>query len=997
MGLMDSLAKWTTGFQIDTTYVDDQLQMNPKEVWSWMVVPGYLLGIPTEQDIENHLQDIHQVLEQYPDEEFHLYTMTAPFDTRGWMTRVMEEQADINEKYGIQTAPIWESYVRDQAYAMEEREYKELRTYIGMKIGNRKRLVTVNIGEEGTFIQQGIQKARASWAERTGSVDRQPSKQEIDYWTTRAQEWRSSIGQSSLEAKPVSQDEMMLFLLHTQSLGTNCDTLDGVQTREWGSGVENDLAANIDNTNPRRLEFSRINPSLVEETERYEEAKRDYEADPSATMPPSVPEPVVKGTAIVLSFDLPDTVAHPWALRALNYGPSVDLSVRFKVLSPSTAEARANKVKTRAWQELVHQHEHGVEGGTARAQANYQAAAKRAQEQQTGSGSTQVEFTARLIVHGPDRNKVHAESEELRRYFRERLKINLVYQPGAQLSLWAETVPGQLARNSMHRHEADLLAFSLSLVFATHHMGYGFGLFCGTMNGPRGNRPFLFDPARAAMNGQAPAIVYNGALGGGKTVAMMYYLDLFRVRGYTTIVIDPKRDFLGLQALKGRGHVRVWDITKDGRPGVLDPFTLIPYQHDPDDPTRATPQLARDKWREETTGLVKDTILRTIGGDPNDDKSSILSDLISREMEEPSPSMKNLLRRFDAGELGRDYEITGNSAEQIASLRTQSLQLASLLRSAAETSTGAMIYGERDDNLNLMLKNVRTTIINVSGLELPPEGKEPVGVGQNIAVTLFSLIAAYAQRVLEDPKLTGPKALAIDEFQIIKGLPAVADLAVRVARMGRSLSETLLLGDQSSKSSTTDAFSNAIGARVVFRSNRDEAANVAKSLDRPDDKDLIQAVPSLGDAAGMALHTTPADPDSWWPKERGIGLVQLDATWNPEYLNSTDGGAFETNDIPGITRAAYRSYKLDAMGVLHDPMSNEDVSHEAVVADESDFKSGAEAAAEAGMRNSRPADTVSAPVRTSQNEDETTTDADDSSQHHAYTTTHTTAPDEEWF
>lgn len=996
MGLMDSLNKWMSGYQLDTTYVDDDLHMNAKEVWVWAVVPGYLLGIPTEADIENHLKDVHQVLEQYPDKEFHLYTMTAPFDTKGWMTHVLEEQADINQKYGISLAPIWDSYVRDSAIAMEQREYKGLRTYIGMKLSNRKRILDDALGESDTFVAQGIHKARTKFAERTGTVDRQPSKQEIAFWTTRAREWRTAMRQSALEARPVSQEEMLLFLWHTQSLGTNCDTLDGMQGQPWGSGMENDIAANIDNRDPRRLEFSRINPSLVEETDQYEAAKLQYEADPASSEPPSAPEPVLKGTAIVLSFDLPDAVSHPWALYALNYGPSVDLSIRFKVLSPSEAEAKANKVKTRAWQEVLHQHEHGVEGGTARAQANLQSAAKRAQEQQTGQGATQIEFTSRVIVHGPDRNKVHADADDLRRYFKERHKISLVYQPGAQLALWAETVPGQLTRSPIHRHEADLLAFSLSLIFATHHMGYRFGFFCGSMNGPRGNRPFLFDPAKAAMDGKAPAIVFNGELGGGKTVAMMYYLDLFRIRGYTTIVIDPKRDFLGLQALKGRGHIRVWDITKDGRPGVLDPFTLIPFQHDPDDPIRATPQLARDKWREETTSLVKDTILRTIGGNLNDDKSSILSDLISREMEEPHPSMRNLLRRFDAGELGRDYELTGSSEDQIASLRTQSTQLASLLRSAAETSTGAMIYGEREDNLNLMLKNVKTTIINVSGLELPPEDKEPVGVAQNIAVTLFSLITAYAQRVLEDPKLHGPKALAIDEFQVIKSLPAVADLAVRVARMGRSLSETLLLGDQSSKSSTTDAFSNAIGAKVVFKSSRTEAENIAASLDRPGDEDLINSVPNRGAAPGLALHTTPADTQSYWKDTAGIGLVQLDASWNPEYLNSTDGGAFETNDDPNITRAAYRRYPLDSFGVLHDPMSEESVSHEAAIDNESEFMSGAQAATEAGVRSSQPADMTSAPIR-SENQNDTEADENSLSYSEANTTTTSTTPDEEWF
>ena len=45
-------------------------------------------------------------------------------------------------------------------------------------------------------------------------------------------------------------------------------------------------------------------------------------------------------------------------------------------------------------------------------------------------------------------------------------------------------------------------------------------------------------------------------------------------------------------------------------------------------------------------------------------------------------------------------------------------------------------------------------------------------------------------------------------------------------------------------------------------------------------------------------------------------MVKFDRDWNAEYTD-----AFETNDIPGFTRAAYRHYPLDQFGVLHDPLS----------------------------------------------------------------------------
>ena len=120
----------------------------------------------------------------------------------------------------------------------------------------------------------------------------------------------------------------------------------------------------------------------------------------------------------------------------------------------------------------------------------------------------------------------------------------------------------------------------MSGVFTTVEVGHKYGFYVGYY----GSTPVFFDPTLLGKKGHAPATFFNGSLGSGKTVASLQLLDLCRIRNYFTIIIDPKRDQLANLALHGRGHVKLWSLNTEGKPGMLDPSPSSP-----ENPTRQTP------------------------------------------------------------------------------------------------------------------------------------------------------------------------------------------------------------------------------------------------------------------------------------------------------------------------------------------------------------------------------------------------------------------------
>lgn len=917
MGLFTALAKkLNDDFRLDVTYCDDLLLMNSKEVWTYVLVDGEALGIPTNEAIDEHQARLHVALESLRERDLHYYSATRPFDTDAWMERVLTNQRKESELTGVQPAPVFEQYVQGQAQAMQTRKFKTFTKYLGIKLGDRKKMVDPAENGNPNGVQGALSRGKNYVRERSGGIDPQPSRREVVMWAKEAAAVRTRLSRGVLRARGATQEDTWRLIWHMCSLGTNVDSTAGTTTEPWGSGQLYHLAPELDTRNPKLLRFSRTNPNLAREYRAYKEREKKHTADPANFPLPIRPEPVLTGNAIVLSVQLPNEVAMPWVYDATTRSEPVDVSIRFRVKSDSVARTEAEKAQERLRQAKVHQEESGITGGTIETADKFEKATSHVTELKKGQGGTQVDFKARFIVHGPDETETIAAAEDLIQDFKEDRGITLHWLPGLQETLLKEALPGQLTRtkDSIHRHRADIQALTNGLPFSCQRLGYISGFYMGAF----GQQPFLFDPARSAREGKAPAIVKNGSLGGGKTSAMLTTMDLFMIRGYTQIAIDPKRDLRSVLALRGRGHMRVWNLTRDGKPGVLDPFTLFAADVIPDDPERDTPAKAQAKWREETQDLVTDVIQTTIGSAMTNDMgtAAILADVVGAEMSTPNPAMAGLLKRFQNGEIGAGAKDASPEIE--AQLKQRSREIYSLLNKQANSSRGRLIYGARDSQESIMINNVNTTIVDVSGLSYPEPGATTLTDAQRISVTLFSLVTAYAMRVLENPQIKGPKGLFVDEYQLIKDLPAMQNIATRSNRMGRSLNIIPVYADQSVQSSKeATAFRNAVGARVVFRSERGEATAIAETLERPNDEELIQSVPAKDDPAGLALHTTPADsevPDS----KPGIGVVKFDRDWNREYTD-----AFETNDIPGFTRAAYRNYPLDDFGVLHDPLSPE--------------------------------------------------------------------------
>lgn len=927
MAIADYLNKYTKVRErvVDISYCDDHVLFNGNEVWTYCITDGIPMGVPRMEEIADHINKTNIALENHRGKECHLYLATRAFDTERWVQHIFENQAKERAATGITPAPAFERIIIEQAQRMHNRGYKQFSRYLGVKLGTRKHIADKALGAGESRLKTAFSSSARSIAKKAKALDPVPSAAEVKYWTDKAIEVRTRLTHASqLNARAASAQDMWEWVWHMLTLGMNVPPPNKRPMTQWGAMELMRYGTYLDNRAPNILKLSAENPHLLSEYRLYEQLKADYEASPDKEMLnlPIKPDPEINSAFVSLSVKVPELVGTPWLFQTTTSEESVDASIRFTIHSKKDSKKEAQGAVIALEKEINHQKESGIQGGTDETANRYQRAKEHSRQFNTGGGRTQMDFTCRFLVHAKTEERARLDAQSLIAKFEEMVDTKLEWVRDGQGAFYFEAFPGAMVKNPLHKEKGDLNILTNGLPFATRHIGHSMD---GFYLGAYGQIPMLYDPARVAKQGKATTMIFNGSLGGGKTSAMMQYLDTFRLRGYTCLVIDPKIDFNSHFALPGRGHARLWDLTKDGKSGMLDPFTLIDRAVDPEDPERDTPEKARAKWKESTLELVVDTITRTLDKDLTSIQSTILQELVRTEMDSKNPSMESLMNRFKYGEVGAIFSDVNmdENAEQKTHYALQSRSIYSHLQTAATSERGRLIYGARKGDLQIMLKNVPTTIINVSGLDLPQNGEPAQGSSQIISVTIFSLICAYAVRLLKNRHLRGTKCLVVDEVNVIKGLPAFKSMAANINSVARSLSIVPMYGDQSSASSTdATLFSNKIGSRIVFKSSLAEREAIATDMGwkNADAAELIRTMPHETAPSGRALHTTQPDKGSLYPNYQGIGVVDFDRDWNPEYTD-----AFETNDeqLAGFVRAAYRPYPFDEWGVLHDPLSEE--------------------------------------------------------------------------
>lgn len=887
----------TKPIDLAVCYLDDTILLNATEAWTYTIIPDHEFAMSPEEDVDGLILSHETSLAALGDAELHLHIAYRDLNLEGW--------ADALDRQARNPAPAWRNFharmINHVAYAAAP----ERVVYLGIRLGDRYDWKPKF--KRGSTPKEAFKALLDSGQRAVAGPDFQISDAEITKWTESARRIRSQLSRGSLRARGATFSDMTWLITHLQHLAMPEPSDPVVSTVPWGSGDLASLACgSIENkTDPTRLSVTlrQRNRRLLDDLVWYENAKRDSES--KGRPAPAPPEAFYSSHVAVLSMStVPKKLSYPWLQHASVLPFPVELSARLTLVPPNQAEKDAEKAARTAQEIVAHARETGVEA-TGKDRARALATVQLHEELATGNGRHQIRGTYRLVVAAETRDVLGARCEEVIRHYNEtsNLKIAVQWPPGDQWALYRELLPGEPGRVKLYEQRQDLLTFAIGLPFAGDALGDGEGPYIGRML--LNDSPVFYDLATAPIRNRGPAVALIGSLGGGKTNALLTLLDMYRLRGFPTIALDPKGDIKAALLMKGRGNARFFDLSSEGMPGSLDPFTLIPLEVDHNDPERDTEAKAEQLRREETTGLVVDTIHQILGGSVDRSQNTAISMAVSAEMKRPDPSMRHLMEVLQRG--GIDpvaAEITNVGKDE---LRTAAVSVHAQLELAANTTLGRLMFSRNDGPTERLLEaDTRCTIVSLSGLSLPQDGEPPRGLSECFSVALFMLAAYQARRALQDLDYVGPRGMFMDETHQITPIQSGKSLIVSTARLGRSRDFALVLATQNAGDLAGAQLRNCTLVKFAFRStDSDERRQIAEYFGRPaveGDTVVLDSIPDQTAPGGTCLMQ---DLDG------RIGLMRWDR-W------ATEWELFDTTPTREQISAAGTRIKTDSRGRVVD-------------------------------------------------------------------------------
>lgn len=322
--------------------------------------------------------------------------------------------------------------------------------------------------------------------------------------------------------------------------------------------------------------------------------------------------------------------------------------------------------------------------------------------------------------------------------------------------------------------------------------------------------PVFFDLHTPIYNNRPPGTLIVGSPGGGKSFCAMLLTVISAIVGKTTIVIDPKGDFLSLHNLKDEmGDIKFWNLgdTK-GKKGVLDPFYMS-----------REPKQVHD--------LVITTVEMLVGGiDTNELKE--LSPVVKDVINSPTPSLVSVTEtlRMSSNEHARNL---GVKLEIVKDLPFAELCFAP--------------GNKRREPLKI---ESGTTIITMVGLDIAPTlPGEKMSNKKRLSSTIFYLVTDFIRRILHNTENTFPKTLVIDEAWVLSSTPAGASVIQEVSLLGRSKSVAMVLITQSEEHLGNMGIDNTISTKFAFRTNLDNATHIIKGMRLDEDEKFEEILPGL--------------------------------------------------------------------------------------------------------------------------------------------------------
>lgn len=341
---------------------------------------------------------------------------------------------------------------------------------------------------------------------------------------------------------------------------------------------------------------------------------------------------------------------------------------------------------------------------------------------------------------------------------------------------------------------------------STKDFKFSTSLFIGKTS--RGlTQPVFWDPHTPIINNKPPVSVITGAPGSGKTFLALLLTAMSTILGKTTVVLDPKGDFVSLAEIKNDiGRFALMDLGK-GKPGLLDPFYMV-----------SDPQ--------EQLSLALEVIDIFLGGLSSDDLI-VLAPIIKDVITAPNPSLMKVVD-----------ELRGSEKERARGLGVQ-LELLKKMKFAK------LCFAPGNVTREPMRISSGLTVFTLVGLELPASDEQNMTRSHKLAAGIMFLLTDFLRRIMSDDTSTNPKTIVIDEAHAILGNAAGQRVVKQMALLGRSKYLALILITQNDEHLKDLNVENTISTRFAFRSSRREAEGIIKAMELPRNEGIEDTILQL--------------------------------------------------------------------------------------------------------------------------------------------------------
>lgn len=376
-------------------------------------------------------------------------------------------------------------------------------------------------------------------------------------------------------------------------------------------------------------------------------------------------------------------------------------------------------------------------------------------------------------------------------------------------------------------------------------VNYGLSYFLGeTTRGVKS--AVFFDPNTPIWNNKPGGTLISGMPGSGKTFCISTMAGQSALANKTTVVIDPKGDFISLTYLAKEIGIEpeFWALANPSKAGLLDPFSLA------DDPEDAL-KLALN-------------VIEMIVGEMTHEMLMAMSPIIKDVCEEKVPSMRKVM---DAAR-SSDNEIARG--------------IGAVLDIAKSNKIASILFAPGKKQSRQINTQGGLTIITTVGIKLPASQEEASASieGRLLSAVLY-LVTVFLNKILNNDTSNTPKVIFIDEAWAFVMNQAGADAVKSLGRLGRSKNCAIVLATQKESHLKLLEIEETISNRFVFNTSEKESHELIKAMKLNQGEGFEGIIQNLD--VGECLMQD-------WMNNR-YSTVQI-SNWNDRWTK-----AFETNPL----------------------------------------------------------------------------------------------------